>query len=57
MKFENYEVETEYYSLLKKHGVSHCNFGSTYDSIAMTSEDLIDIESALIEAKKIFDTF
>lgn len=55
MKFENYEVEENYYNLLKKYGITHINFGYKYDYQKMTYDDLLSIEEDCIKFKEIIE--
>lgn len=54
MKFENYDVQTMYYELIKKYGGGHLNLGRQFDHSPMNYEDLIVIEEDLKSIDKLF---
>lgn len=55
MKFQNVDVQNEFYKLHKKYNCIHINLGNRYDNTPMTYEDVLAIEEDLKLSSKCLD--
>ncbi|MBC5629837.1 hypothetical protein H8S20_13185 [Clostridium sp. NSJ-6] len=55
MKFENIDVQNEFYKLYKKYNCMHINLGNRYNDTPMTYEDVLAIEENLKLSSKFLD--
>ena len=55
MKFENIDVQNEFYKLYKKYNCMHINLANRYNDTPMTYEDVLAIEENLKLSSKFLD--